>query len=473
MKMRPLKREIEEKKGIALIMALWIMTILLVVAASFAFMMRTEVKMAGNYRNGVKAHYLALAGVDHAIAKILADTGQVDHLYEDWFTTFAETINYTDVTWTLKTFPLGDGTYAVDLSDENSKCDLGWSNASGLYYLMTPKVPGSDPSAWADYRRKACNVADYADADSSPLVYPGTSYAGYEGAGCKDNPFDTLREIQKVTGINLSSTGYTSTGYDNPLDTVKTASWERGDDTDMTVYAQDYNTRVDGTARTEITAVTPGTIGLTAADCTEIANDTYSDYNYPWGTADVEDHRGIGAATEVSTDNRAAIWEQEMIDIADKITVGDYYNDSNIIKGTININTATFYGLRSLLDLDRVKAQHIIDVRSGAEMARQPTDEDGTTYTEEYLRNIHGVADDYFEHRGEILYVWGIARTTFQEFGDIITVRSDRFRIYSTGRIGTTVRKIEAVVDRHYYDTPFQTPGPIEVLYWSERVFED
>ncbi len=471
-------KKIEGKKGIALIMALWIMTILLVVATSFAFMMRTEVKMAGNYRNGVKAHYLALAGVEHAIAVLLADTGNTDHYGEAWHTTFRTNWNETAVTWDALPISCGDGTYAVHLSDENSKCDLSWSNASGLYYLMTPhKLSPYTETTWADYCRKVCNVADYADAGSDPLTYPATSYTGYDSTGCKDTPFDTLREIQKVTGINLSSTGYTSTGYDNPLDTVKTALWERGDDTDITVYAQDYNTPVDGGSRIDLNsseAELEAAIGslLDTGDCAELANDTYSDYNYPWGTEDVYSKGGIGAAVTATAANTAAIDEQEMIDIADKITVGDYYNDSNIIKGTININTGTFYGLRSILDIDRVKADHIIAVRSGTEPATDPK-------AGQYLREIHGVADDYFEHRGEIMYVWGIDRATFQEFADIITVRSDRFRIYSTGRVtdaaGNTVaaRKIEAVVDRHYHDAPIHTPGPIKILYWSERVFED
>ena len=69
------------------------------------------------------------------------------------------------------------------------------------------------------------------------------------------------------------------------------------------------------------------------------------------------------------------------------------------------------------------------------------------------------------------MMVYGVDRGLFQDFGDIITVRTDRFRIYSTGEVGGAIRKIEAVVDRGYHED--QVPGPIEILYWSERVFED
>ncbi|MCG2677645.1 hypothetical protein L6386_03700, partial [bacterium] len=60
---------------------------------------------------------------------------------------------------------------------------------------------------------------------------------------------------------------------------------------------------------------------------------------------------------------------------------------------------------------------------------------------------------------------------------DFVTVRSDRFRIVSTGKVKDVsnnviaARKIEAVIDRGYHKD--QVPGPVTVLYWSEKVFAD
>jgi type II secretory pathway component PulK len=494
-----LSKKIEEKKGIALIMALWIMTILLVVAASFAFMMRTEIRMAKNYRDGMKAHYLALAGVEHAVAAIQNDEGPTDHYGEGWFTTFADNFVPADVTWDAHVFTLGDGTYAVHLSDENSKCDLNWANARGLYYLMTPKPAlASTPSTWANYCRKVCNVADYVDTGSTPQTYQG--YGGTE-TGSKDTPFDTLREIQKVTGINLTSTAYTSTGYDNPLDTLNPAeSWVRGDDTDMTVYALDYNTPVDSTSTRSVDvkdadATAFESVGFDSSEATLIVNErTYStggtgflDYGHPWdGKPDVT--QGVGAPGYATPNLQNDITAASMIRAADRMTAGNY--DSDIIHGTVNINTATFYGLASLWEIGTGAAgpaQAIINTRSDLCTCKGP-DGLASTGDDDVLSAIslppYSGGDPprgtpYFHNRGEIMMVYdpglggssGISKSTFQAMADLVTVRTNRFRIYSTGTVGSAVRRIEAVVDRDGDGN--KTKGDIKVLYWSEKVFED
>lgn len=449
--MELLKREIEGKKGIILIMALWIMTILSVLAVSFAFMMRTEMKMAGNYRNGVQAHYLALAGVEHAIAAILndatidaAEDDYTDHYDEAWHEEFRDNWVPADVTWGAKEFNFGEGTYAVHLSDENSKLNLNYANASGVWDLMA-----TDAIDDAYFHRKTCNILDY--RDGSQLMPPFTnewgtgsivynSQSGSEGTWCKDNFFDTVYEIQKVTGINFGDDGV----YDNPLD----ENPGRGSELDMTVYSQDRNTQVDGSARIDINNTNQGdlvdAIGSylapdPAIDCVGILDDApYTKYGYPL-VGDPDPGMGIGAVAWVG-ENQYSISETEMMNIADKIKIGP----DNIIKGTVNINTATDYGLRGLFNISGARATLII--------------------TE---RNTEGP----FAHRGEIMNVGDIKRMIMQQCGDIITVRSDRFRIYSTGTFGSAVRRIEAVVDRDGDEDG--SKDDIKILYWSEKVFED
>ncbi len=466
--MRPFKREIREKKGIALIMALWIMTILLVVAASFAFMMRTELKMAGNYRNGVKAHYLALAGVDHAIAVLLDDTGNTDHYGEGWFTTFAEPLDgdttaemYQKVRWRAQVKSFGGGTYAVHLSDENSKLNLNYANAVGTMHLVD-----TDASGTVNFQSKVCNLFDYRDG---PQTY-STSFlrwsnsemdyitqTGSEGTWCKNNFLDTIYEIQKVTGINLGAGGV----YDNPLD----FSSGRGSKLDMTVYSQDYNTQVGGSARSvdvkTCSKLDFESVGFTAEEAYTIydtrENQTagFVDYAYPLYNSPAGSEppttMGVGTPGWARRDGGNAsdgfdcddhIDEAHLILAADKMTCGSY--DSGIIKGTININTATVYGLRGLFNINVARADLII---------------------------AHRISEGPFANRGIIMDVTEIGKAYFQDFGDLVTVRSDRFRIYSTGEVGGAIRKIEAVVDRGYHED--QVPGPIEILYWSERVFED
>lgn len=515
-------KKIEGKKGIALIMALWIMTILLVVATSFAFMMRTEVKMAGNYRNGVKAHYLALAGVERAIATLTNDRfNDVDHLDEAWFTTFHEKIDggkgwfdtsdeYCPKNFRPSSISFGGGTYAVDLSDENSKYNLNYPNRSGLHYLVA-----TDAATNVEYQAKVCAIKDYVDLDSDPTTWDTPGSTGLEP---QNKPFDTVYEIQKVEGskynINQGDAGIAQ--YDNPLDPPPTGH-TRGQQSDMTVYSQDYNTQVGGSPRTEIKGASQATfrdvLGFTDEEAYSIAavSGTFADHSYPWFD-EPPTTEGVGApgwATDGTEGNNTGLddWvsKASMIKAADKMTCGTYsiYGSEDIIEGAVNINTATMYGLQTLFNIAKVRGRALIKTRQDETTCQGTDGEAGgsgaaadvilsSVPLPPYTGGARGTS--YFHNRGEIIMVYdpslpgsGIAKGYFQDFGDFVTVRSDRFRIYSIGKVGIdgnsdgdledsedtvwAARKIEAVIDRGYHKD--KTMGPITVLYWSEKVFGD
>lgn len=491
--MELLKREIEGKKGIILIMALWIMTILSVVAVSFAFMMRTEMKMAGNYRNGVQAHYLALAGVEHAIAVLRQDTHgtcgspqtgtvdgkaycnyeETDSLHEEWFLTFADNYSYDVSTsdfpsWDDHVFTFGKGQYSVHLVDESSMMNINVdygelvTSLESLWYLLGGNVAAA---------QKAVNIKDYRDLGDATTTYEGRT--GYEGDGTKDYDFDTIREIQKVTDINVG---------ENPLDRHAC---------DLTVYSKDKNHCMDrdvtmtgtgvsnGERRNINTATIAQIIALPVSDDgglgTEVGDPLLSRAQHivNYRTAN-GDFTRVGKVAETSGPGiDEVINDKRMEQLADVIKVNDTDDE---IKGTININTATYWSLRSYWLIGEARAKDIIRTRQGEIEDKQepPVQKSDYTYGMEATstgRTGHG--------RGEMINTDGIAKDSFDDYSDFVTVRSDRFRIVSTGKVknaaGNVVlaaRKIEAVIDRHYHDDP-SSPGPIEILYWSEKVFED
>ncbi len=203
-------RKIEKEKGIALIMALWIMTILVMVTASFAFMMRTEMKMAANFRDEVQAHYLARAGIEYAITVLYNDNGNsYDHLDEAWA--------MTDYTQTL-----GRGQFTITVEDEQGKVNID---------TATPTWDGEDAIAFP-YRTDPVNV--YGGGGLMNFLY-GPSYGRtentnriYATAGkirdyrdtntdgnweqtvttepdYKNQAFDTAREVARLDDINLQT----------------------------------------------------------------------------------------------------------------------------------------------------------------------------------------------------------------------------------------------------------------------------
>ena len=493
--MKMLKRE---KKGVALIMALWIMVALLVICSSFVYMMRIEMRIAKDYSNGVKAHYLAKAGIAHALALLGSDTVdnppnyiKTDSLHEDWFTTFAENLTYTTttydaMTWDEKGFLLGDGGYQVRLIDEAGMHNI---NAMEGGILHPTSLVGMDDllGDTAAARDKACRIRDYRDT-GTVAISSTSGGTGWDSSDCKNYYYDTIREIQKVYNINVDS---------NPL----------ADHTnELTIYSQDCDTDLDLAARVNLNTASQAAIQgiLAAAGDPNAAQVAYSIYtSKPAGgkpTIAVDGYDGwqtVGQCLYAELSGTGNALAKLMKKAADKFTVAPaaanevYYKPAanpNLILGPININTAPKWALCSLFDIGPADAINIIKTRHNYEgLAPYGLRCDGAMASSTFT---YGVADtgDYEYGRGEIMLTTGIAGGTFDHMSDQITVRSDRFRIVSTGRVGSdgnsddkidptesadTVsaqRKIEVVVDRHYRDGGGM--GSFEILYWSETVPE-
>jgi DNA uptake protein ComE-like DNA-binding protein len=162
------------KKGIALIMAMWIMTILVMVAASFVFMMRTELKMATNFRNNMQAHYLARAGIEKGIALLRNDGGTTDDLTETWYTG----------TTGAGAITLGRGTYTVTVLDESGMVNLNYADDEG-FKIGTGTVSMRESLVGGETPRKLFDM----DEANNLVTYRTTKL------------FDTIREVVKVEEI--------------------------------------------------------------------------------------------------------------------------------------------------------------------------------------------------------------------------------------------------------------------------------
>src|SRR4030043_543746 len=63
--------EIRNSRGVALIMVLWVITILTVVVLEFSFAMRTEVNITKNFKEELQLYAIAQGGVQRAIAELI------------------------------------------------------------------------------------------------------------------------------------------------------------------------------------------------------------------------------------------------------------------------------------------------------------------------------------------------------------------------------------------------------------------
>lgn len=227
------------KKGIALIMAMWIMTILVMVAASFAFMMRTEVKMATNFRNEIQAHYLARAGVEKAIAALCNDSAAAtDDRTEDWYTS---TTGAGEIT-------LGRGIYTVIVEDESGKINLNNADNESLQGLFD--VGSATADEIIDYTKGFDTIRELVKCPEVAMgiwdgnsTYDSTTYWNKDGITVYTTPFGTDDQININTapwyGLRGLSDGDGGTGlsdpeirdirnyvYANPLETITAPNLE-------------------------------------------------------------------------------------------------------------------------------------------------------------------------------------------------------------------------------------------------------
>jgi general secretion pathway protein K len=64
-------REIQNSKGVALIMVLWVMAILSVVVMEFCFAMRTEIQMTRHYKEEFNLYAMAQGGIQRAVTELI------------------------------------------------------------------------------------------------------------------------------------------------------------------------------------------------------------------------------------------------------------------------------------------------------------------------------------------------------------------------------------------------------------------
>ncbi len=123
----------ENQKGVAMISALGILIILGLLAGVFSAHMRLQSAYSAKDLQAFKAHYIAVAGVQDAIARIEADPAHSDA--------------YTDAWWTGESpemTPLGEGGYTLTIADESALINVATASAQTLSALL-----GGDKEATA------------------------------------------------------------------------------------------------------------------------------------------------------------------------------------------------------------------------------------------------------------------------------------------------------------------------------------
>jgi general secretion pathway protein K len=171
--------------GVALVLVLWVITLLSVIAGNFAFSMRGEAKIARNLISTAQAQALADAGVQRA-----------------WFELYKPPTDLQrwQANGVAHTFTMGDAVLTLTLLDETGKIDLNTASDPLLQGLFKSVGLSEEASvALVDA------VVDWRDADKLKRLH-GAEEDDYRAAGKSyiptNSPFETVDELQRVLGMS-------------------------------------------------------------------------------------------------------------------------------------------------------------------------------------------------------------------------------------------------------------------------------
>jgi len=191
--MNPLVREfVNNRRGVALVMVLWITALLAVMAGVFTSIVRSEARGLANYKMQTEAYYKAIGGLNLAASEILnksalASRGGPENPARWIFDGRPNSVRIDGALVEVKVF------------DESGRIDINKASRLDLQrILMAAGVKGADRDTIAD------SIADWIDKNSFHRLngaeddYYKELPDHYEA---KDGPLDTVDELLWIRGI--------------------------------------------------------------------------------------------------------------------------------------------------------------------------------------------------------------------------------------------------------------------------------
>lgn len=198
------------QNGMVLIIVLWIMTLLAVMAGSFAYSMRIETRLATGVVERAQARALAEAGVAYALNLQLNPDPEAQKQWPpngDWHD-----------------WQFGGGHLRIQVVDAAGLINLNTANTELLKALLAEAgVDGQDQDRLADA------IQDWRDVDNDALPNGAENddYRAAGQAGPKNAPFESVEELGSVLGM-------TQALYERLADVSTAFSYHSGVNADLT-----------------------------------------------------------------------------------------------------------------------------------------------------------------------------------------------------------------------------------------------
>lgn len=190
---------LKNERGFALLLSLLVVLLLTVLILEIDFQARADLRAAGNFRDDLKAFYLARSAVSAGEAILKEDlrfSNRYDGLDELW-------------AYPVPEYPLGDGVLSGAITDELGKFNLNSlvdnnGRSTGAALVRQKQLKRLFDLLQLDPER-VDPIVDWIDIDSEPISAYGAEDETYRRLdppySAKNARFDTLEELHMVWGI--------------------------------------------------------------------------------------------------------------------------------------------------------------------------------------------------------------------------------------------------------------------------------
>ena len=182
------------RRGVALILVLWVVMVLSLLISGFAFTMHVETQVAAFSRKELKAETLARSGIEVARMQLLlhdksATDAGFDALNQAWVTNQDLYVDHE----------IGEGKYNVVVTDE--ECKLPVNNLTSVQWHKLLDVLGVDPldaDVIVDSTLDWIDPNDFHRLNGADNTYYGQLVPPYKKKG---GPMDRIEEMLLIRGV--------------------------------------------------------------------------------------------------------------------------------------------------------------------------------------------------------------------------------------------------------------------------------
>ncbi len=189
---------LNNNRGIALVLVMWVLAFLAVLVGEFSQTMRTEINITRNFKEETLSYYSAKAGINLALHSLLFNA-RLPVSDESGGAEAAEEGFEWHLGAKVPPVPFGDGTIEIEIENESGKININTAN-SGLLKMMLHyfELEEEDQSIIVD------SILDWRDNDDFYRLN-GAENDYYRSLpnpySAKNGDFDSIDELLMVKGI--------------------------------------------------------------------------------------------------------------------------------------------------------------------------------------------------------------------------------------------------------------------------------